>query len=223
MNNGGFLLTVGGTGNSTYGGVISGGGGLTKTDAGTVTLSGLNTYGGTTTISGGTLLAGVNNALSSASDVVLANTAGALLDLNNTTQTIKSLSGGGATGGNVAIGSGSLTINGTGITTFSGLFTGSGALSVTNAGKLTLRGDSTWTGPLNVSGGAVVSIDSAARLGPSGTANGQITLDNGTIEQTNPGTNGTFTPALRNITLGAGGGTLSYTTPAHRASSKPGP
>ena len=135
-----------------------------------------------------------------------------MLDLNNTTQTIKSLSGGGTNGGNVAIGSGSLTINGTGTTTFSGLFTGSGALSVTNAGKLTLRGDSTWTGPLNVSGGAVVSIDSAARLGPSGTANGQITLDNGTIEQTNPGTNGTFTPALRNITLGAGGGTLSYTT-----------
>jgi autotransporter-associated beta strand protein len=51
------LLTVGGNGDSTtFEGVIHGGGGLTKTGAGTFTLTANNLYTGTTTVNGGKLL-----------------------------------------------------------------------------------------------------------------------------------------------------------------------
>ncbi len=57
VTNGGFLLTVGGTGSSVLSGILAGTGGLTKSGAGTLTLSGVNTYSGTTTVSAGTLRA----------------------------------------------------------------------------------------------------------------------------------------------------------------------
>ena len=55
VSNGGFLLTVGGTGSTTVSGAIGGGGGLTKTGAGILTLSGGNGYLGATTVTGGVL------------------------------------------------------------------------------------------------------------------------------------------------------------------------
>lgn len=56
---GAALLTTGGDGTSTtYSGVISGTGDVTKTGAGVFTLSGNNTYTGVTTVSAGTLRAG---------------------------------------------------------------------------------------------------------------------------------------------------------------------
>jgi autotransporter-associated beta strand protein len=55
-NNGGTVDTN--SFNLVLSGVISGTGGLTKTGAGTLTLTGVNTYSGTTTISAGTLLVG---------------------------------------------------------------------------------------------------------------------------------------------------------------------
>jgi autotransporter-associated beta strand protein len=51
------LLTAGGTGNITIGGVVSGSGGLTKNDAGTLRLDGVNTFTGVTTLNAGTLMA----------------------------------------------------------------------------------------------------------------------------------------------------------------------
>ena len=75
-----------------------------------MTLSGSNGYTGGTTISAGTVQIGVANALPAAGTVALANAANTWLNLNNLNQTIGGLSGGGTTGGNVALGSGTLTV-----------------------------------------------------------------------------------------------------------------
>src|SRR5262245_20385860 len=89
-----------------------------------------------------------------------------------------------------------LTSAGTGNSTFNGIISGTGSLTKTGPGKLTLGGVNTWTGPLIVNGGGTVSIDNQTRLNSSATT--PITLNNGTIEETNPGANGTFTPVGRN-------------------------
>ena len=74
-------------------GEINGGAGLTKTTAGTLTLTGTNTYTGTTAVSEGTLSMS-SPSLANASDVTIAT--GAVLNLNYTgTDTVGSLSVGG--------------------------------------------------------------------------------------------------------------------------------
>lgn len=54
LTNGGFGLTVGGTGNTTVSSVIGGAGGLTKSGTGTLTLSGASNFTGGVTMSAGT-------------------------------------------------------------------------------------------------------------------------------------------------------------------------
>jgi fibronectin-binding autotransporter adhesin len=81
VTNAGYLLTIGGTGNTTVSSAIGGSGGLTKNGAGTLTLSGTNTYTGATILNAGTL------ALSGAAGSIL-NSAitlqGGTLTLTNT-------------------------------------------------------------------------------------------------------------------------------------------
>ncbi len=79
----------------SYGGIISGGGNLSKTSAGILTLSGANTYTGTTTVSAGTL--GLNGSLTS----------------NTTVSNGATLSGTGSTSGTCSI-SGTISPAGSG-------------------------------------------------------------------------------------------------------------
>lgn len=172
-------ITLGNASTQTFSGIISGTGaaGLTlaATAAGTLAISGANTYPGATTINGGTLQCGIANTLPSTTAVTLANTAGAILNLNNFSQTVASLSGGGATGGNIATGSAILTVNQSSNTTYAGVMSGLGGLIKTGAGTLTLSGTNTYTGLTTITAGTL-------QLGAANViAAGNVVLNGGTL------------------------------------------
>ncbi len=154
---GAFTLTTGGDNTSTiFSGVASGTGGITKAGTGTFTLSGANTYTGATTINAGTLRLAGGAAIADTSAVTLANVAGATLDLNGANETIGSLAGGGATGGNVTLGAGTLTTGGNNTnTTYAGVISGTGGFAKIGAGTQTLSRSNTYTGTTTISAGTL--------------------------------------------------------------------
>jgi autotransporter-associated beta strand protein len=144
-------LTVDQTANTTYAGVIAGTGGLTKTGAGMLVLSGANTYTGGTTVTDGTLQAGAAGAF-------VDNTAytvdGGTLDLNDFALTASSLSG---AGGTVDLGAGTLTVDQAVDTTYAGVIAGTGNLIKSGTGSLTLTASNTWSGATTVSSGILIN------------------------------------------------------------------
>ncbi|MCE9632362.1 MAG: autotransporter-associated beta strand repeat-containing protein, partial [Planctomycetia bacterium] len=83
--NGGFGLTVAGSGNSMLSGIVSGTGSLTKSDAGTLTLGNVqNTYSGGTIVNGGTLTLGSGGQSGNIRGSLTIN-AGATVNANATT------------------------------------------------------------------------------------------------------------------------------------------
>ena len=166
----GRSVNLAGAGNGAITGVISDGvtggltGGVNKTaGVGLWNLSGANTYTGPTTVAAGTLQAGVatvgttSGAFGVGSAVTVSNVAGATLDLNNFNESIGSLGGGGALGGNVTMGTASLTVGqGTTASTFGGVISGSGSVTETGTtGTLTLTNAETYTGATTISGGSL--------------------------------------------------------------------
>ncbi len=153
-------LSAGGDNSSTaWSGIASGTGGLTKTGTGTLTVSGVNTYTGPTTVSAGTLtLSGGANRLSAATALTV--TAGATFNLGNNSQTVGSLSGGGA----VTQGTGNFTVASAGDSTFSGVVSGNGSFTKQDAGNLTLSGSNSVSGPLSVSAGTLTLSGSSGAL-----------------------------------------------------------
>jgi outer membrane autotransporter protein len=178
---------------TTMSGVITGAGGLTKTGAGALSVSGANTYAGATHVGAGTLQADALNTLSASSAHTVDS--GATLALSHD-QTIGSLAGAGA----VNLDSASLTTGGDATSTaFSGVMSGTGGLSKTGAGTLTLSGANTYSGGSTIQGGTL-AISADNNLGAAG---GALTLDGGTLQGT-----ATLTTA-RAVTLGAAGGTVN--------------
>ena len=183
VNNSGNLLTAEGANNSALSGDISGGGGFTKAGAGTSTLSGNNSYGGATAINAGTLAVSGGSAIPDGSAVTLANVSGVTLSVG-TSETAASLTGGGASGGTVALGANNLTVGGT--TTYSGAVTGTGKLIRAGAGTLTLNtagaiGSSFTT---RIEGGTVdFNRGGATLVGIIGSGN-SIELAGGTLQLT---------------------------------------
>jgi CSLREA domain-containing protein len=93
INNGGFLLTVAGAGNTTLNGLISGTGGLAKNGSGTLVLGAANNYSGITMLIAGTLKDGVANALPTGTE--LSVPVGATFDMGGNAQQVAALAGGG--------------------------------------------------------------------------------------------------------------------------------
>ena len=176
------------TKNYTFSGSGSLGGPATliKDGASQLTLanSGVNTFTNGVSLLGGTLLlSGGDNRLPTNASVTFADVAGATLDLNNLNQTLQSLNGGGASGGNVLLGSGTLTAAGGG--NFGGLISGSGRLIKTNflvGGTLTLSNANTYTGGTIVGGYTNNTTLAVANQTGSGTGSGFVrVLTNGTF------------------------------------------
>ena len=126
-------LTVNQAGTTQFNGVISGEGGLTKTGAGLLSLTGASAYTGATTVDAGTLRLDPRGGLASTSALIVD---GGIFDLENGGQTVGSLSG---TGGAVTLGNGSLTVDQATATGFAGSIGGDGRPDQGRYRHLTLR------------------------------------------------------------------------------------
>jgi autotransporter-associated beta strand protein len=145
----GGTLTVGRLNTSTtYSGVISGLGGLTKEGSGNLTLAAAQTYTGATTINAGTLTLGSANRIADASALTVAS--GATLEMGTFSETVRSLAGDGTVrmnGGTLTIGSGMPAATST---TFSGTFEGAGTLAITDADYTFVLGADVFNSSLNI-------------------------------------------------------------------------
>ena len=177
IDNGGFLLTIGGGSNTSASGIVSGTGGLTKTGGGTLTLSGANSYTGATTVSAGVL--NVQNATglgTTAAGTTVAS--GAALQLQ----------------GGITVGNETLSLNGTGLSSTGALRNISGnnswAGTITINSTTRINSDS-GTLTLDVaSGNAITGSNDSLQFGGAGnvTINDAIATGTGTLTKDGTGT-----------------------------------
>jgi autotransporter-associated beta strand protein len=216
---GSYTLTTGAKNTSTtFSGILSGSGGLTKTGSGTFTLSGTNTYTGSTTISAGGL---TTNGVARIADTSAVSVASGATFTVGGAETIGSLAGAGT----VVLGANkTLTAGGDNTsTTFSGVVKGTGGgLAKAGTGMLTLSGTDTYSGATSVNAGTLsvngalsntstVTVASGATLGGTGSigtvgASGAVTVQSGGT--LGPG-NSAGTLTLNNGLTAASGSTLS--------------
>ncbi len=206
-------LTVGGIGNTSFGAVISGSGGINKQGPGSITLSGANTYSGGTTLRGpGTLSINSASALGSTSGPLTVDEG--TLNMQGNSLTVGNLTG---TGGTITGTSGNRTLT-IGQGNFEGVIEdgvgGTTALGVSGGGGVTLAGANTYSGGTTLRGSGTFTINSASALGST---SGPLTVDDGTLNMQGnsltvgnlTGTGGiiTGTSGNRTLTIGQGNGT----------------
>jgi fibronectin-binding autotransporter adhesin len=224
-------LTVGSNGiNTTYSGILSGGGSLTKTGAGVLTLSGTNNYNGNTAIQNGTVVVAVDNALPVTTTLTLGSGSNSgMLQLGDGTtahnQTLAGLLVSGSGANNRVVGGGTtnatLTLNISSTNSFGGKLGGGNpnqnnlVVEKTGAGTLTLSGTNTYSGGTYLSAGTLLVTNNSA-LGSGtlhlqgGTLSGSATLANA-IEAVN-GTTSVISLASGTLVLNgniSGSGTIN--------------
>ncbi len=167
-----------GIGTLTLGAVGESGGAraLTKQGAGTLVMTGTNTYTGGTTLSAGTLTVNSGAALAGGTGSLTVNSG--TLNLNNAAQTVGTFSG---AGGTVNLGAGhTLTVTQGADATYAGTIAGSGALVKDGANTLTLSGSNSYTGATTISLGTLkLGAAGGATNTPLGTTAAGTTVSSG--------------------------------------------
>lgn len=195
----------------TISGVVSGlTFGFTKLGAGTIVLSGVNTYRGTTNISTGTLKISGGTNISNTSAVIVDG----VFDLNGASESVGSLAGTGTVTSSVA---GNIVLSAGGdnsSTSFSGIIQNGSATSLGftkgGAGTLTLSGNNSYTGVTTISAG-IVQLGSAGdgTNTPLGTIAGATSVTAGAMLDLNGFTLSTDEALILNGSGITNGGALS--------------
>ncbi|MBN8457486.1 MAG: autotransporter-associated beta strand repeat-containing protein [Verrucomicrobia bacterium] len=163
---------------------------LGNDSTGTVFLSGVNTYTGPTSVTTGILragvasVAGVGGAFGNNSALSIANAANAGIELNGFSTQVGSITGGGTTGGNLSLGSATLTVGGdnTSPAAYAGVISGTGGLTKIGSGTQVLGGNNTYAGGTTVNGtGTLTGTAGVVYTGTQGGSfgTGEITVTSG--------------------------------------------
>ncbi|BBU69766.1 autotransporter-associated beta strand repeat-containing protein [Fluviibacter phosphoraccumulans] len=192
----GYTLASGSSGSTTFSGVITGLGGLSKSGTGSLNLTGNNSYRGSTNVNAGTLVASHANALGTTEGGVTV-VSGATLEINNVSIGGETLSlngtGVGINGALVGTGnaafSGNITLTnsviiGTADTlALSGVISGgtTNVLTKSGTGSLNLTGNNSYRGATNVNAGTLV----ASHTNALGTTEGGVTVASGATLEIN--------------------------------------
>lgn len=98
-------------------------------------------------------------------------------------------------------------------TTFGSILAGTNGYKVSGGGTITLSNVSNSnTGAVSVTGGSTLVITTSGRIGGTTVGSGDITLDNGTLRNTDTGNGNSFLTANRSIAIGSGGGTVDVSS-----------
>src|SRR5210317_2097505 len=168
-------LTTGDSGSDTISGVISGAGNLTKAGSGTLTLSGTNTYSGSTTITNGVI--SVSSSANLGATPVSADADNIIF--NGGTLTTTATFTVGTNKGITMTGTGTINTGTSKGLGYGGIIDGSGTLTKDGLGSITLTGVSTFDGDLNIDAGTVV-LDTG-QIYATGTwgSHGIVTINSG--------------------------------------------
>ena len=195
----------------TISGVITGAGGVTKIGAGTLTLSGVNTYTGATTINAGTIALSADAGLGAAPG---AATPGKLTFGGGTLQTTASFTL-AANRGIALTGPGTISTDAGTTLTYGGIIAGAGPLTKAGTGTLLLSGVNTYTGATAVSAGTLrIGVTNSIGASSALTVAGGATFDlNGFSDVVGSlaGAGTVTSGAAGAVTLTAGGNNSSTT------------
>ncbi|VVE86329.1 autotransporter-associated beta strand repeat-containing protein [Pandoraea bronchicola] len=164
VNLGGNTLTFGDNTHQSLAASIAGAGGIVKTGAGTLSLTGQNTFTGAINVANGTVSLDSGGTLSGANNVSLA--AGTTLDVTHTTTQTLIAGIDGAAGSTVSLGAQSLTFGGSANSTFDGVIAGAGGITKQGTATVTLGGVTTFSGTTSVTGGTL-ALGASGQLGGS--------------------------------------------------------